>query len=235
MAVELENMCFLGYNTPILNQKSDRSGAGNTLRSDTRKGSFLMCIDHTTPLKTCSKCGETKPATTEHFNRCQRSPGGLRAKCKECRKLETQERYTINPDYNRAYYLANQERLQERARSYGAAHREQERARVRLWREKHPERARASKRAAVLRRLARKRGAQGNHTAKDVQLQYEAQKGKCYYCKATVGDTYHVDHVIPLSRGGSNGPENIVIACQVCNQSKGGKLPHEWPEGGRLL
>jgi 5-methylcytosine-specific restriction endonuclease McrA len=41
--------------------------------------------------------------------------------------------------------------------------------------------------------------------------------------------------VVPLSRGGSNGPENIVIACPTCNLAKKDKMPHEWPEGGRLL
>jgi 5-methylcytosine-specific restriction endonuclease McrA len=43
-----------------------------------------------------------------------------------------------------------------------------------------------------------------------------------------VGDKYHVDHVVPLSRGGSDGPENIVISCPRCNCSKSSKLPEEW-------
>lgn len=185
--------------------------------------------------KICTKCKESKPATNEFFGYESKGRGGLRSICKVCRKVETQERYAANPDYNRKYYLANQERLKQRARDFGADHKEEVRARVREWRNNNVERARESKRASVLRRIARKHGAVGNHTADDVGRQYEAQKGKCYYCGVKVDDAYHVDHVIPLSRGGSNGPENIVIACKNCNQSKGGKLPHEWPEGGRLL
>jgi 5-methylcytosine-specific restriction endonuclease McrA len=50
-----------------------------------------------------------------------------------------------------------------------------------------------------------------------------------------VGDTYHVDHVVPLVRGGSDDPSNLVIACVPCNLSKGDKLPHEWKRSGRLL
>jgi uncharacterized protein (DUF433 family) len=61
------------------------------------------------------------------------------------------------------------------------------------------------------------------------------QKGRCYYCGKKIVGTFHVDHAIPLSRGGSNAPENLVAACIKCNLQKGAKLPHEWPEGGRLL
>lgn len=50
--------------------------------------------------------------------------------------------------------------------------------------------------------------------------------------KTPVGSEYHVDHVIPLVQGGSNGPENLVISCPLCNVSKGGRLPQEF--GNRL-
>jgi 5-methylcytosine-specific restriction endonuclease McrA len=40
---------------------------------------------------------------------------------------------------------------------------------------------------------------------------------------------------VPVSRGGSNDISNIVLACPSCNLQKGTRLPHEWPEGGRLL
>ncbi len=35
------------------------------------------------------------------------------------------------------------------------------------------------------------------------------------------------DHVLPLSRGGGNGWENVVTACSSCNHRKGDRLPHE--------
>ena len=34
--------------------------------------------------------------------------------------------------------------------------------------------------------------------------------------------------IIPLSRGGSNDPENLTAACFECNNSKRDKLLEEW-------
>ncbi|OUC08879.1 HNH endonuclease, partial [Litorilinea aerophila] len=36
-----------------------------------------------------------------------------------------------------------------------------------------------------------------------------------------------VDHVVPRSRGGSHGWENLVTACTRCNQKKGSLTPEE--------
>jgi 5-methylcytosine-specific restriction endonuclease McrA len=35
------------------------------------------------------------------------------------------------------------------------------------------------------------------------------------------------DHVRPISRGGSNGWDNVVTSCSPCNNRKGGRLPAE--------
>ena len=47
----------------------------------------------------------------------------------------------------------------------------------------------------------------------------------CQYC----GSTKHltIDHVIPRSKGGLNTWENVVIACETCNQKKGNRTPME--------
>lgn len=47
----------------------------------------------------------------------------------------------------------------------------------------------------------------------------------CEYCGAKAT---HVDHVYPVSRGGSNDLDNLVAACAPCNMSKGAKTPEEW-------
>jgi 5-methylcytosine-specific restriction endonuclease McrA len=83
-------------------------------------------------------------------------------------------------------------------------------------------------------RRARYLAAPGRYTAQDIQHKLQAQKSKCYYCQKHL-EQYHIDHVIPLSRGGTNWPDNLVLACPTCNYRKHVKLPHEWPEGGRLF
>lgn len=73
-----------------------------------------------------------------------------------------------------------------------------------------------------------------HHTLADVILQYKSQKGLCWWCgKPVPQDKYEVDHIIPVSRGGSNSSRNIVVAHVRCNRSKNNKLAWEWI--GRLI
>lgn len=49
--------------------------------------------------------------------------------------------------------------------------------------------------------------------------------GACVYCGR---HATHVDHVLPLARGGWEHESNLVPACGHCNCSKGTKLLAEW-------
>jgi len=53
-----------------------------------------------------------------------------------------------------------------------------------------------------------------------------SQDQACAYCVTRSGTT--VDHVVPLSRGGTNFVGNLVPACRPCNSSKGLLLVMEW-------
>jgi len=133
----------------------------------------------------------------------------------------------------RARYAETREHEAERKRVYYAANKEKSAAYSRAYNKANLEKRRAARR----RRRARELAAPGTHTAKDVQRQYELQRGRCHWCDVSVGDDYHVDHIIALTLGGSDGPENIVIACPSCNMSKHNRLPTEWDgnKTGRLL
>jgi len=48
----------------------------------------------------------------------------------------------------------------------------------------------------------------------------------CIYCGSTENPSY--DHLMPRSRGGSDIPDNVVMACRSCNSSKGDRGVYEW-------
>jgi DNA-directed RNA polymerase subunit RPC12/RpoP len=48
---------------------------------------------------------------------------------------------------------------------------------------------------------------------------------KCAYCG---GPFEHIDHVIPVSRGGDHWPANLRPSCRLCNQSKSNKPLKVW-------
>lgn len=51
---------------------------------------------------------------------------------------------------------------------------------------------------------------------------FDVAKGTCSYCLRKIDRTeMEVDHVHPLSRGGTNDPTNLVAACGPCNRGKG--------------
>ena len=116
---------------------------------------------------------------------------------------------------------------------YREAHRREAVEASREWQEENRERSLSHRRASNHKRRARRHSSSGSHTGADIRAQLDLQRGRCFYCRAKVGSGYHVDHVVPLFLGGSDGPENIVISCPACNMSKGRKHPQDF--AGRLF
>jgi hypothetical protein len=45
---------------------------------------------------------------------------------------------------------------------------------------------------------------------------------KCFYCNEKIkSKSWHLDHFNPISKGGTNSPDNIVASCKECNLMKG--------------
>ncbi len=58
---------------------------------------------------------------------------------------------------------------------------------------------------------------------------------RCEYCRmhqALQGATFHVEHVVPSSRGGSDGQENLALACPSCNLHKSDRVEVPDPDSG---
>lgn len=61
---------------------------------------------------------------------------------------------------------------------------------------------------------------------------YENGNGVCAICgKPIERNDFTIDHIIPLSRGGSNDLENLQIACHDCNELKGNRMDNEFATG----
>ncbi len=73
--------------------------------------------------------------------------------------------------------------------------------------------------------LIKKNG--GTHTKKDIDEIRARQGDACIYCGSKLGGKGHVDHILPLSLGGSNMKENLQLTCGLCNVIKGSSHPDE--------
>lgn len=73
-------------------------------------------------------------------------------------------------------------------------------------------------------RRARQRGAE---TGRPVirRLIIARDNSTCWICRRVLEDhEIHLDHVIPLIRGGRHDPENVKVACAPCNLWKGDRI-----------
>lgn len=167
------------------------------------------------------------------------------------RNLEIGRAYNrTNADLRRAYareYRAERiEEIKKKKRDRYRSDPKKYCAQSRAFRERHPEKvleyaksyraANKSKRAVAQRnREAVKRG-RGVHTVSDVHERIKLQRGRCAYCRANLRGKYHVDHIMPLAKGGSNRRANLQILCPPCNMKKYDKDPVVFAqEIGRLL
>lgn len=137
---------------------------------------------------------------------------------------------------NQKWYEANKEKSKKEARARYLINSEKRRKQSREWQKANPEKFNEIRR----NRKARKRNAEGLHTVEDIQKIFEQQGGLCNVCGKKLirynKKQYHVDHIIPLAKGGANWPKNIQLLCPTCNRSKSNKDPIKWAmENGRLF
>jgi 5-methylcytosine-specific restriction endonuclease McrA len=155
----------------------------------------------------------------------------------------------------RAWGAANPERKLEHTRQWRSRNLEKKQAQVREWRDanRHSEeyRAKATKRALdwakanpegvrknTHARRARLKGAEGSHTVAELLAILKLQEWKCAEptCQTSLRKHRHLDHIMPLTRGGTNNADNLQYLCQRCNCRKHNKDPIAWAqENGRLL
>lgn len=160
------------------------------------------------------------------------------------RHRERQRRTRVaRPDVARAmskrWRDANKDRLRAVNRASRIRNAEGQRALVKKWRESHPDRkrelnrqwharnihsVRLQKRANELARRARRASVFVEHV--DPAVVFDKANGICGLCRWTVtrDEAWHVDHIVPISKGGAHSYSNVQLSHARCNLSKGSKL-----------
>jgi 5-methylcytosine-specific restriction endonuclease McrA len=84
-------------------------------------------------------------------------------------------------------------------------------------------------RARSQRRANHERAASGYLAEGEHRAIRAAYKSQCYFCgSATTSSASEIDHLTPISRGGTHWRENRALVCKPCNQAKRDKTAHEF-------
>lgn len=158
---------------------------------------------------------------------CKRGHDGWRytksGYCVACQALKRKEWAEKHPD-----------RMDDARQRWLSANPDKAKEAKKLWKQSNPDAVRLSKRVTESRRRVRAMEAGGKHTIQQLLELLFKQKHRCAICRCKLTE-YHVDHVMPLAKGGGNGIDNLQILCPPCNRSKNDKDPIEFMQSRGFL
>lgn len=175
-----------------------------------------------------------------------------RRKTEECQEYERE--YRRRPEvkaamqersraYNQRPEVREKQRQKERTPEYKARRYKygqtylrnpKVKERRREWAREYNQKPEVKRRSAERTRLRKPWDA--TVTPEAVAAMLKAQRGQCVECRADICAAYHMDHIIPQSKGGPSTLSNLQLLCRTCNISKGAKDPLEFAAlKGRLL
>lgn len=159
--------------------------------------------------KLCPKCDMAKPATMFYKN--VRSRDGLAAHCKECLNETTRlwrknnpgyrSKWSKNPEVSAAWYQRNKEHRAEYLRKWASNNR-------------------VNRNVSEARRRGLKKDA-GDFSLEEWVELCDTYGNVCLACGRD--EPLTIDHVVPLSVGGSNTIDNLQPLCKSCNCKKSTK------------
>lgn len=147
--------------------------------------------------------------------------------CTTCSKERAERKAEELKIYYAARYAAGAAKFSEQSKARHKRQRENGTVKPREWARLNPE-----KRQAISRQYKAKRRSQEEAGIAGPMLgQWMLVQPKvCFYCEAGCESAYHVDHFMPLAKGGAHVLTNLRIACPTCNLRKSAKLPDAWIE-----
>jgi 5-methylcytosine-specific restriction endonuclease McrA len=169
-----------------------------------------------------AKWREANPLHSTDWNR--RNPGRSNA--------QARARYAAIPvDQRRRTKKKNRERHRDRELAYAKAYRKAHLEWARDYSKQYYPRYYATPHGkAVIAQIAHSRNAAKRGSATEDLTEYISQiksspEVECHICGVRLpGASCHIDHIIPLARGGTHTKGNIAPAHPICNMRKGAKL-----------
>lgn len=201
-------------------------------------------------LKQCIDCKEFK--TLDCFHKSHSNKFGVNSRCKICRSIFTQtpEQKEKKKKYNSEYSKRETSIIREKNRNRIEYYREFEKSEHRKeymkkrresgeYQKYHAE-YRKTEKAKIASKLKhhKRRAIKKDSTITSIEiLKLQQNAKKCYWCGCSLKNVnVHIDHYIPLSKGGEHILSNLVISCDKCNLNKHAKDPIEFAHSiGRLL
>lgn len=196
--------------------------------------------------KRCAACLERRYVS--QFSPNKRNRDGLQSWCFACtrarKKAARQTGIGVEAARvrNAAWREANKDRKAQYAKEWLAENRDRHRTTARAYRAKNIEKVRAREREQNKRphiralrymhvnlRRAREASARGEFTLEEWESLKTLYGHRCLRCGrredvSSRSTKLTIDHVVPLSRGGTNELANIQPLCGFCNTSKGAKI-----------
>jgi len=182
-------------------------------------------------LKTCIACKQDLPY--ENFIRSRGRPDGRYPYCRKCDSQKRASKKAEDPEaaekarlakkaYDASYNDKNKDRKRANAIKNYNDNKEAKKAYIRKWQKANSDLVKAYKQTS---KIKRRLTCESGMSSKDFSNWKRSQIKICYWCGDKCDKNYHVDHYIPLSRGGEHKAENLVISCPTCNLQKHAKDP----------
>jgi 5-methylcytosine-specific restriction endonuclease McrA len=134
-------------------------------------------------------------------------------------------------EYQAEWRADNIKHIKEYSSAYRAANPEQLKESNAAWQKANPESCRImSQNYRALKSI------NGGKLSKDLSAKlHKLQRGLCPCCSQPLGDNYHMDHIVPIKKGGPNIDSNIQLLRRQCNHQKHAKDPIDFMQSKGFL
>jgi 5-methylcytosine-specific restriction endonuclease McrA len=177
-------------------------------------------------MKRCPKCDINKQLS--EFGKHKQTKDGLKNYCRKCNNASA-----------KAYQDSNREKVRKTNREYSRNNKDANKARSKAWYESNKDKALENSKKwqqenrdktnnyklanRHKRRAMIKESGVYLVTGRDLS---KIRRQSCVYCGSK--DDITIEHIIPITRGGTHSIGNLTSACRSCNFSKSGKFIMEW-------